>query len=212
MAADRVGEEAGGAQRDRARKVAAIATGKPTTSAASDRLARAGRRWTSATQAASGPNSGPTIIAPMIRMIESVTMPTAAIIVARIMKARKLPERTALSEVRASTCSTDDGVRQRALRPPAPRPPPGADRRVDLDRGDAAALAEPELLQAGDHGARVLAGDVREDEVAVRVAGDTGEVDELSTDVSESSSASTCGPRSGGRRAGGGSPAKPTGG
>ena len=41
----------------------------------------------------------------MIRMIESVTIPTAAISVARIMKARKLPERTAVSDVRASTCS-----------------------------------------------------------------------------------------------------------
>ena len=41
----------------------------------------------------------------MIRMIESVTIPTAAIIVARVMKARKLPESTALSDVRASTSS-----------------------------------------------------------------------------------------------------------
>jgi hypothetical protein len=37
----------------------------------------------------------------MIRMIESVTIPTAAIMVASAMNTRKLPERTALSNVRA---------------------------------------------------------------------------------------------------------------
>ena len=89
-----------------AANVALIATGNPTTSATPERRARSIRRSTSATQsAASGPNSGPTTIAPMIRTIESVRMPTPAIIVASTMKARKLPESSVPSDVRASTSS-----------------------------------------------------------------------------------------------------------
>ena len=58
------------------------------------------RRWTSAThRPARGPNSGPTTIAPMIRIDESWRMPRAAIIVASTMKVRKLIESSALSDV-----------------------------------------------------------------------------------------------------------------
>ena len=52
-----------------------------------------------------GPNSGPTTIAPTIRIGESRKMPTEAIRQASAMKMRKLPPSSALSEVRASTSS-----------------------------------------------------------------------------------------------------------
>ena len=62
------------------RPVTTIATGKPTSSAIAARRARYLRRRTSATaNAASGPNSGPTTIAPTTVTGESVTTPTAAI-------------------------------------------------------------------------------------------------------------------------------------
>src|SRR5918911_4764411 len=50
---------------------AVIASGKPTASATAERSASAPRLWTAATQnPASGPNSGPTTIAPTIRIAE----------------------------------------------------------------------------------------------------------------------------------------------
>ena len=52
-------------------QAAVIPTGKPTASAESERQARSSRRSTIATQRpASGPNSGPTTIAPTIRIGE----------------------------------------------------------------------------------------------------------------------------------------------
>src|SRR4051812_26084548 len=60
--------------------VTSIATGKPTKSAAAARRERYIRRRTSATaSAASGPNSGPTTMAPTTVTGESLTTPTAAI-------------------------------------------------------------------------------------------------------------------------------------
>ena len=89
-----------------ATKVTAMATGKPTASAIVDRRASSPRRSTRATQTpASGPNSGPTTIAPMISTTESVRMPMAAIRVAITMKASWLPDSSALSDVVASTSS-----------------------------------------------------------------------------------------------------------
>ena len=83
-----------------------MAVGKPTAKATSERRASESRRCTSATQSpASGPNSGPTTIAPMIRITESVMIPTPAISVARTMNARKLNDSSALSDVRLSTSS-----------------------------------------------------------------------------------------------------------
>ena len=68
--------------------VTTIATAKPTSSAISERRARRGVRCTRAVQMpASGPNSGPTAIAPTIRIALSRTTPQAAIIVASVMKA-----------------------------------------------------------------------------------------------------------------------------
>ncbi len=55
--------------------------------------------------AARGPNSGPTTIAPTIRMGESITMPTTAICIAATMNATKLTESSVSSDVRASTSS-----------------------------------------------------------------------------------------------------------
>ena len=83
-------------------------------------LGEVGGRSTAATESAAiGPNSGPTTIAPMIRMIWSVRMPTAAIITARTMKARKLAESSTSSEVRDSTSSqttaSEDDVAHRPL-------------------------------------------------------------------------------------------------
>ncbi len=68
---------------------AVIAATNPTESAAAARRAIIGRRRTTATHsAASGPNSGPTTIAPTIRIAESVRMPMAARSVAITMNAR----------------------------------------------------------------------------------------------------------------------------
>ncbi len=69
--------------------VTAIATAKPTSRAISERRARRGPRRTIAVQMpARGPNSGPTAMAPTIRIALSRTTPQAAIIVASVMKAR----------------------------------------------------------------------------------------------------------------------------
>ena len=88
------------------RKAAVMPIGKPTARAASERRPTPRRRSTRATQRpASGPNSGPTTIAPTIRIGEPVKMPTEAIRQASVMKTRKLPPSSVLSEVRASTSS-----------------------------------------------------------------------------------------------------------
>ena len=88
------------------RKAAVIPIGKPIKSGSSERFTRSVRRWTAATQSpAIGPNSGPTTIAPMIRIGESSRTPTEAIRQARTMKSRKLAESSVFSEVRASTSS-----------------------------------------------------------------------------------------------------------
>ncbi len=69
--------------------VSSSAAAKPATSAISDRHARRGARCTSAVQTpASGPNSGPTAIAPTIRIALSSTTPQAAIIVATVRNTR----------------------------------------------------------------------------------------------------------------------------
>lgn len=69
--------------------VSAIAAANPTSSAIAERAASRGARRTSAVHSpASGPNSGPTAIAPTIRIALSSTTPHAAIIVAMTRKAR----------------------------------------------------------------------------------------------------------------------------
>src|SRR4051794_23368353 len=85
---------------------AAIPSGNPTASAANDRAARSGRRWTAATQnPAIGPNSGPTTMAPTMRIGLSNRMPTPAMQEARTMKSANPADRVALSEVRSVTSS-----------------------------------------------------------------------------------------------------------
>src|SRR3954469_6134692 len=89
-----------------AANVTAIAVGKPTASASSERRASGRSRSTSATQKpAIGPNSGPTTMAPTIRIGESSSRPTQAISVASTMKARKDADSCASSEVWNSSCS-----------------------------------------------------------------------------------------------------------
>ena len=80
--------------------------GNPTPRAANERRARSFRRWTSATDSpASGPNSGPTTMAPTIRIGWSSRMPTAPICMASTMNATKLIESSVFSLVRCSTSS-----------------------------------------------------------------------------------------------------------
>lgn len=68
--------------------VSAIATTKPPMSAHRDRATSRGARCTSAVEMpASGPNSGPTAMAPTIRTALSSITPHAASIVARARKA-----------------------------------------------------------------------------------------------------------------------------
>lgn len=65
-----------------------IAAAKPPISAHSDRATSRGARCTSAVEIpASGPNSGPTAIAPTIRIVLSSITPHAASIVATARKA-----------------------------------------------------------------------------------------------------------------------------
>ena len=86
--------------------VTAMATGKPTSSAIEARRARSSRRRTSATaSAASGPNSGPTTIAPTTVTGELVTTPTAAIMHARHRKVRNVTLNVDSSRVRATSSS-----------------------------------------------------------------------------------------------------------
>lgn len=69
--------------------VTVIATAKPTRRAIRERRARRGARCTIEVEMlTSGPNSGPTAMAPTMRTALSSTTPQAAIIVARVMKAR----------------------------------------------------------------------------------------------------------------------------
>ncbi len=66
--------------------VTPIASGKPTASASAERAASSPRRWTSAThRPATGPNSGPTTIAPTTRIGESRKIPIEAMIAASTM-------------------------------------------------------------------------------------------------------------------------------
>ncbi len=81
-------------------------TGKPTARAASDRLASSPWRCTSATdRPASGPNSGPTTMAPTIRIGWSNRIPTDAICIAITMNATKLNDSSVSSLVRCWTSS-----------------------------------------------------------------------------------------------------------
>ena len=83
-----------------------IASEKPAASATSERAARWRRRCTKATQKpAIGPNSGPTTIAPTIRIGELRKIPTAAIRPASTMNNRYVPDSSTCSLVRDSTSS-----------------------------------------------------------------------------------------------------------
>ena len=87
------------------RNAAVIPTGKPTPRAVSDRSATPRRLSTIATQSPARVNSGPTTIAPIIKIVEPVKMPTDAIRQASAMKARKVPPSSVVECVRALTSS-----------------------------------------------------------------------------------------------------------
>ena len=88
------------------RKAAVIAAGNPTRSALAERIATSLRLAISATQKpAIGPNSGPTTIAPMIRIVESRMIPHAAISPAITISVMKFQFSSVLSVVRDATCS-----------------------------------------------------------------------------------------------------------
>jgi len=87
------------------RKAAVMPTGKPMASAVSERRATPCRRSTAATQRpASGPNSGPTTMAPTIRIGEPVKIPTDAIRQARTMGRQGYPR---LASLRLGSVLTD---------------------------------------------------------------------------------------------------------
>ena len=156
-----------------------IASGKPTRSAVSDRLARPGRRWTSATQR---PGERTELGADDHRADDQDDRvgddPDRGDHGREHHEREKAAgENGALERARLDLLPDDRvgrGTRSRALGLlGAPR-----DGRVDLDRDDAAALLEPELAQPLDQRARVLARDVGEHDVPDGVAGHAGEVDD----------------------------------
>ena len=144
-----------------------MATGNPTASAISDRFARSRRCWTIATLiAASGPNSGPTTIAPMMRIGESCMTPTEAISVAMIMNARNDAESSVSSAGARLDLFPDDGVRGQSLGRLLGLLRGVRDRGIDLLERDRAAVVDVERAQVGDDDAGVLARDVALDHVA----------------------------------------------
>ena len=167
-----------------------IASGNPTASASAERTASSGAADDRDADAASGPNSGPTTIAPTIR-------------IGRVLEdADRREQRGDHHEREERGGELDvlvrarldllphDRVRGRALRvldrPLGVR----GDLRVDLLERDRAVLVDPELVRSGEHHARVLARDVGEDHVALRVRRARSRKTTLMTDAERSSSSS----------------------
>ncbi len=159
-------------------------SGKPTASAVNERIASAPRRCTSATQKpASGPNSGPTTIAPTIRigrvLVDADRREQAG---EHHEGEEHAGELDVLARARLDLLP-DDRVGGRAGR--VLDRPLGVlgDLRVDrLDR-DRALVVDAEVLEVGDDHARVLARDVGEDHVALRAPGGAREVDDVADRV-----------------------------
>ncbi len=95
------------------------------------------------------------------------------------MNARKLPESSTFSEVLDSTSSQTTASEGRPARSLLGRDRHVGDLRVDVLDRDRAAVMDPELLQVGDHDARVLAGDVAQDRVALGLSRDAFEDDHV---------------------------------
>lgn len=160
--------------------VSTIAAANPTISAASERRAsRAERRTTAVQIPASGPNSGPTAIAPTIRIALSSTTPHAAIIVATARKARYVTERVDSSCVASASWSHST----------ASAPSPGASSsawsaRRDSDSSMSSTAIEPLLSMPSAHRSAMspspaFARDVAQDEIARRVTGGAGDDDQV---------------------------------
>ena len=106
-------------------------------------------------------------------------IPTAAISIARIMKARKLAESSMFSDVRDSTSSQTTasvGSPSAAFSASSGR---SGDLRVDVLHRDRSLLVDLQLAQVGDDHARVLARDVAEDHVALGPLGGALEEDQV---------------------------------
>ena len=125
----------------------AMAIGKPTTRAMTTAPGQPDprRRARPTAMAASGPNSGPTTIAPTTVTAESVTIPIPASSVAIVRKVTKLPVSAASSPVRASTSSQMTASVACAGRVAVRQPgAAGQPRGRPVRTGDRTALAEPE--------------------------------------------------------------------
>ena len=104
--------------------LAVIPVANPVSWAVSERTARLRRRSTVATQIpATGPKSGPTIIAPTIRMALPRRMPAMAMSMARIIRSRKLADRAVIPATRLSTSSQTTASEALALFSTAVVPP-----------------------------------------------------------------------------------------
>jgi hypothetical protein len=101
------------------------------------------------------------------------------ICIAATMKSRKLNESSVFSEVRDSTLLPHNGVRGQPGRRLLGGDRGIGDRGVDVLDGDRADPRDVELLQVADDHAGVLAGDVAEDHVALRLLRGGVEVDHV---------------------------------
>ena len=119
--------------------------------------------------AAMGENSGPTTIAPTMRIGWSRMRPAPAIRAARVMNATNAKDNR---ESLRNRCSTETQTTPSSGAPGAAAFDPGGlvgEDRVDLLDADRAAVLDIELAQLLDHPGGVLAGDVGKDETPLRL-------------------------------------------
>ena len=152
-----------------------IATGKPTSSASAARRARSRRRCTSATaSAASGPNSGPSTIAPTTVTVESVTAPIAASRQARVRNITKVTVSVDSSAGPRDQLIPDHGVGRVALGVVLGPMRLGRQHRVEHFQRDRAPVLDVERLEFPDQIVGALAGDIGGDLVTLGFERGTG--------------------------------------
>jgi len=159
---------------------AVIPIGNPTASALSERRATSRRRSTIATQSpASGPNSGPTTIAPTIRIGEPRKRPDRGDQAGEHHEGDEAAAQLDVLGGAGLDLLPDDGVGGHpaggVLRPLRRV----GDLGVDLLERDRPVAGDAELFQVVDDDAGVLAGDVAEDHVAGRLARRPRQVNEV---------------------------------